>query len=158
MEEITKLIQKYDIIQSEEQSQPNIQTNESVLFLDPNNVNQNKFIPHSEKIKNYKRNLVIAKVIISELQDKNNDLNNQNSELETQLNEAVETIKSLHQDYINLTEKFSHVNQSFIEENNSNDSRVKKLEQEKNELLENNNKLQKENKEKNEIYQININK
>ena len=63
MEEITKLIQKYDINHSEEQSQPNIQTNESVLFLDPNNLNQNKFIPHLEKIKSYKRTLIIAKVI-----------------------------------------------------------------------------------------------
>ena len=150
MEQISKLIQKYDMTQTEDQSQGNTQTNESLFFLEPTNINEKNLY------QNYKRGLVIAKVIISELQDKNMYLTNHNSELEIQLNEALETIKSLHKDYINLTEKFSHVNQSF--EENSNDSKMKKLETEKNDLLEINNKLQKDLKESNEKYQININK
>ena len=150
MEQISKLIQKYDMTQTEDQSQGNTQTNESLFFLEPTNINEKNLY------QNYKRGLVIAKIIISELQDKNIYLTNHNSELEIQLNEALETIKSLHKDYINLTEKFSHVNQSF--EENSNDSKMKKLETEKNDLLEINNKLQKDLKESNEKYQININK
>ena len=97
-------------------------------------------------INNYRRQLIIAKLIISELQEKISTINLEKQQIESQLNEALESIKSLHSDYISLTEKFSLVNKNIkIEENSNNindnineneiinlEKRIKEIEEEKN--------------------------
>lgn len=68
---------------------------------------------------NFRKELIIAKVIISELQDKVNEINNEKKELENQLNEALNTIKYIHSDYMSLTDKFDKVNENIILDSNN---------------------------------------
>jgi len=67
----------------------------------------------------YRRQLIMSKIIISELQDKISNILSEKQQIESQLNEALNSIKSLHDDYVALTEKFSMVNKNInIEHNN----------------------------------------
>ena len=92
----------------------------SDLFHNSNiNINQNPIISDTP-LNNYRRQLIIAKLIISELQEKNSTIILEKQQIESQLKEALESIKSLHNDYISLTEKFSLVNKNIkIEQNNN---------------------------------------
>jgi hypothetical protein len=96
---------------------PQPQLNQYYKFTDifPNknsNLNDNDII-------NYRRQLIMSKIIISELQDKISNILLEKQQIESQLNEALNSIKSLHDDYVALTEKFSVVNKNInIEHNN----------------------------------------
>ena len=69
-------------------------------------------------LNNYRRQLIMAKLIISELQENNSNILLEKQEIESQLNDALNSIKSLHSDYISLTEKFALVNKSINNEQN----------------------------------------
>ena len=69
-----------------------------------NNIKENK----------YRKELIMAKVIISELQDSIDALKQEKNELEMKLEEALSTLKSLHSEYISLTQKFDNINQTII--------------------------------------------
>ena len=71
----------------------------------------------------------MAKIIISELQDNNSNILLEKQQIENQLNEALNSIKSLHDDYISLTEKFSLVNNNLnnMNINNNNDEAKEEL-------------------------------
>ena len=73
-----------------------------------NKINDNK----------YRKELIMAKVIISELQDSIDILTKEKKELERKLEETLLTLKNLHNDYISLTQKFDTVNQSIISDVN----------------------------------------
>lgn len=105
---------------------------------------------------NYRRQLIISKLIISELQESNSKILLEKQQIESQLNEALESIKSLHSDYISLTEKFNLVNKSInIEQNNNisnnnnnfNDNEVANLERKIKEIEEEKKILQIKNEE-----------
>lgn len=104
-------------------------------------------------INNYRRQLIISKLIISELQENNSKIVLEKQQIESQLNEALESIKSLHSDYISLTEKFNLVNKSInSEQNNSNnnhfnDSDIINLEKKIKEIEEEKKMLQIKNEE-----------
>ena len=86
------------------------------------NVNHNNNIIDRANLfnnNNYRKELIIAKVIISELQDKIEEIKKDKKDLESQLNEALSTIKFLHSDYISLTDKFDKVNRTIISESNN---------------------------------------
>jgi chromosome segregation ATPase len=93
----------------------------------------------------------MAKIIISELQDKIDELNNEKKDLENQLNEALNTIKFLHSDYISLTDKFDKVNQTIIIDSNNNE---KKFNEKINELKIKNDQLNDELLTKKEINKL----
>ena len=155
MEEITKQIQNYNLPTSENLYQQTTQSNESYYTIDPpTTITNNNLTPNISQTsifkKSYRKEIVIAKVIISELQEKINKKNIQIEELEKQLNEALDTITTLHKDYCTLTDRFSQVNQS-INNINENEGKVKQLEEEKE-------KMKKEFDEQSEIYKINIEK
>ena len=81
----------------------------------------------------YRRQLVMAKIIISELQDNISNILMEKQQIENQLNEALNSIKSLHDDYITLTEKFSLVNNNInllnkTKDNNNNEEIITNLE------------------------------
>ena len=86
----------------------------------------------------YRRQLITAKIIISELQDNISNILREKQEVENQLTETLKSIKSLHDDYISLTEKFSVVNNSLqnqeIKDNNNNEEIISNLENKINEL------------------------
>ena len=119
-------------------------------------------------INNYRRQLIIAKLIISELQEKISTINLEKQQIESQLNEALESIKSLHSDYISLTEKFSLVNKNIkIEENSNNindnineneiinlEKRIKEIEEEKNILQTKNEELEQKLNNANDINKM----
>jgi len=79
----------------------------------------------------YRRQLIMAKIIISELQDNISNILLEKQKLENQLTEALNSIKSLHDDYVSLTEKFSLVNNNMEIMNQTNNN------QEKEELISN---------------------
>ena len=80
--------------------------------------NKNSNLNDNDSI-NYRRQLIMSKIIISELQDKISNILLEKKQTESQLNEALNSIKSLHDDYVALTEKFSMVNKNInIEHNN----------------------------------------
>ena len=79
----------------------------------------------------YRRQLIMAKIIISELQDNVSNVLLEKQKLENQLTEALNSIKSLHDDYVSLTEKFSLVNNNMEIMNQTNNN------QEKEELISN---------------------
>ena len=120
-----------------------------------NYVNHNNHIEHNiydinNKNNNCRKELVMAKIIISELQDKIDELNNEKKDLENQLNEALNTIK-LHSDYISLTDKFDKVNQTIIIDSNNNE---KKFNEKINELKIKNDQLNDELLTKKEINKL----
>jgi len=91
----------------------------------------------------YRRQLIIAKIIISELQDNISNVLREKQEIENQLTEALNSIKSLHDDYISLTEKFSLVNSNIQnhEVNDNNEDLISNLENKIKELENINNEL-----------------
>ena len=77
MEEITKLIQNYNLPTSENVYQQTTQSNESYYTIDPpTTITNNNITPNQSQTsifkKSYRKEIVIAKVIISELQEKIN--------------------------------------------------------------------------------------
>ena len=110
----------------------------------PNNLNN----PSIQDNNKFRHELIMSKIIISELQDNINTISNEKKEIESQLNEALNSIKSLHKDYISLTEKFTLVNNSLANNNINNkdvhktltnnisslENQLKKMEQENLEL------------------------
>ena len=125
----------------------------------------------------YRRQLIMAKIIISELQDNISNILTEKQQIENQLNDALNSIKSLHDDYISLTEKFSLVNNNLKNNDNKDnneelilelENKVKELEvlntelkSEKNKLLEKIKSLEEMNKiqeEKNNYKIILLNK
>ena len=119
----------------------------------------------------YRRQLIIAKLIISELQESNSNILSEKQQIENQLNEALNSIKSLHNDYISLTEKFSLVNQNIninnneqnnnSKENNNNEiiindleKKIKEIEEEKNELEAKNEELERKINNSNELNKM----
>ena len=169
MEQINKFIKDRLII---EESTNNSNTNNIINTLSNENISIPKntqphlvnYYKYSDVIKNqkmnlysnvndnqineYRRNLIVAKILISELQDKNSKILSEKQQIESQLNEALNSIKSLHNDYIILTEKFALVNKNIsIEQNNNNntneenentinnlENKIKEIEEEKNVL------------------------
>ena len=120
-------------------------------------------------INNFRRQLIIAKIIISELQENNSNIMLKKKQLESNLNDALNSIKSLHNDYISLTEKFSLVNQNLNTENNNNiiednniygniiinlEKRIKEIEEEKNSLQAKIVDLEKKLKNSDDLYKI----
>ena len=75
---------------------------------------------NDNQLNEYRRKLITAKLVISELQDKNLKILSEKQQIESQLNEALNSIKSLHNDYIILTEKFALVNKNITIEQNNN--------------------------------------
>ena len=72
----------------------------------------------------YRRQLIMAKIIISELQDNISNILLEKQQIENQLTDALNSIKSLHNDYISLTEKFSLVNNNMnLLNNNQNENK-----------------------------------
>ena len=121
-------------------------------------------------LNNYRRQLIMAKLIISELQENNSNILLEKQEIESQLNDALNSIKSLHSDYISLTEKFALVNKSVNDEqniimtsdNNENEneiiinleSKIKEIEEEKNILQIKNEELDQKLNNANELYKM----
>ena len=159
MEEISNTINKYPNTTSDNLSL----TNDSLLTIDPFTTNPSTSTLHdnnnnkqtitnnnnNNKGSSYRKELIIAKVIISELQDKVHKKESQINELEIQLNQALDTIKTLHKDYCSLTDKFSQVNQS-VSNYHSKDK--------DDEAYKHNNNVKALSNEQEEIYKINISK
>ena len=159
MEEISNTINKYPNTTSDNLSL----TNDSLLTIDPFTTNPSTSTLHdnnnnkqtitnnnnNNKGSSYRKELIIAKVIISELQDKVHKKESQINELEIQLNQALDTIKTLHKDYCSLTDKFSQVNQS-VSNYHSKDK--------DDEVYKHNNNVKALSNEQEEIYKINISK
>ena len=114
----------------------------------------------------YRRQLVMAKIIISELQDNISNILMEKQQIENQLNEALNSIKSLHDDYITLTEKFSLVNNNInllnkTKDNNNNEeiltnleNKIKQLEAMNSELKIENGNLKEKSKNSEEMNKI----
>ncbi len=117
------------------------------------NRNRNNYINNNNTNK-YRKELIIAKVIISELQDKIKEINNEKKEMESQLNEALNTIKFLHSDYISLTDKFDMVNRTMINESNNKEKIYNEVESKINELKTKNEQLNDEILTKKEINKL----
>ena len=95
-----------------------------------NNTNDNK----------YRKELIMAKVIISELQDSIEILKQEKNDLEIKLEETLNTLKFLHSDYISLTQKLDNVNQVIITDANNTEknyeNKIKELKLKNDELNE----------------------
>lgn len=141
MDKITKLIQAYS-------DDANNQSTNSVFSLESLSP---QIIVNPSKETKYHKQLVLAKIIISELQERcmsqENEINKHKANsisFENQLNEALSTIKTLHSDYKTLTNQFTKVNQSF-----TSDSDTLSIQ-----LIN----LQKEINDNEQIYKINLHK
>ena len=89
-------------------------------ILPKSNLNLSSQIPENP----YRRQLIMAKIIISELQDNISNILFEKQQIENQLTDALNSIKSLHNDYISLTEKFSLVNNNMnLLNNNQNENK-----------------------------------
>ena len=126
-------------------------SNKTFNFVNHNNHLGSNIYDISNKNNNCRKELVMAKIIISEMQDKIDELNNEKKDLENQLNEALNTIKFLHSDYISLTDKFDKVNQTIIIDSNNNE---KKFNEKLNELKIKNDQLNDELSTKKEINKL----
>ena len=111
----------------------------------------------------YRRQLIIAKIIISELQDNISNILIEKQQIENQLSDALNSIKSLHNDYISLTEKFTLVNNNLNNNNDNQDnkelitnleSKVKEIELLNTELKSEKNNLQEKIKSLEEMCKI----
>lgn len=102
----------------------------------------------------YRKELIMAKIIISELQDKIEEINNEKNDLENKLNEALNTIKFLHSDFINLTDKFDKVNQTILIDSNNNEKKINEAENRINEIKAKNEQLKEELLTKEEINKL----
>ena len=140
----------------------------SELIQNPTlNINSNTNISDNP-INIYRRQLIIAKLIISELQENISKILSEKQQIESQLNEALNSIKSLHNDYISLTEKFSLVNKNINnEQNNSNfndnnnekiimelENKIKEIEEEKKDLQIKNEDLERNLNNTNELNKM----
>ena len=67
----------------------------------------------------YRKELIMAKIIISELQDNISILNEEKKELEYKLEKSLNSLKDIHSNYISLTQKFDTVNQIFLDDKNN---------------------------------------
>ena len=67
----------------------------------------------------YRKELIMAKVIISELQDTIEKLNQEKKELKEKLEENLNTIKIINSEYISMTQKFNETKEKMILEVNS---------------------------------------
>jgi hypothetical protein len=124
-----------------------------------NNTSSNRNITKKTNNKNnngnkYRKELIIAKVIISELQDKIEEINKDKKDLEIQLDKALNTIKFLHSDYISLTDKFDFVNRTLINESNNKEKIYNEVESKLNELKTKNEQLNDEIMAKKEINKL----
>ena len=193
MEQINKLIKDRLSIE-ENNNNTNINTNNIINTVSTESINPqtnplpqlinyykySKIINNSNPIQksnieenplnNYRRQLIMAKLIISELQENNSNILLEKQEIESQLNDALNSIKSLHSDYISLTEKFALVNKSINNEqniimtsdNNENEneiiinleSKIKEIEEEKNILQIKNEELDQKLNNANELYKM----
>ena len=126
-------------------------SNKTFNFVNHNSHLGSNIYDISNKNNNFRKELVMAKIIISELQDKIDELINEKKDLENQLNEALNTIKFLHSDYISLTDKFDKVNQTIIIDSNNNE---KKFNEKINELKIKNDQLNDELSTKKEINKL----
>ena len=113
--------------------------------------NKNKNISPNN---NYRKELIMAKIIISELQDKIEEINNEKKDLENHLNEALNTIKFLHSDYINLTDKFDKVTENILIDSNNNEKKMTEVGGVINELKIKNEQLKEEILTKQEINKL----
>ena len=102
----------------------------------------------------YRKELIMAKIIISELQDKIEEINNEKKDLENKLDEALNTIKFLHSDFINLTDKFDKVNQTILIDSNNNERKINEAENRINEIKAKNEQLKEELLTKEEINKL----
>ena len=126
------------------------------------NIDQNKLQNLDAKIKNkyitsnnnYRKELIMAKVIISELQDKLNEINKEKEIVENQLEDCLNTIKLLHSDYISLTDKFDKVNQTLLIDSNNNEKKINEVENKIIELKTKNDQLNEELLTKQEINKL----
>ena len=88
----------------------------------------------------YRKELIMAKVIISELQDSIEILKQEKNDLEIKLEETINTLKFLHSDYISLTQKLDNVNQVIITDANNTEknyeNKIKELKLKNDELKE----------------------
>ena len=82
------------------------------------NINQYKNINDVSNNK-YRKELIMAKIIISELQDSLELLKNEKKELELKLEENLNTLQFIHSNYISLTAKFDTMNQTVITDTNN---------------------------------------
>ena len=193
MEQINKLIKDRLSIE-ENNNNTNINTNNIINTVSTESINPqtnplpqlinyykySKIINNSNPIQklnieenplnNYRRQLIMAKLIISELQENNSNILLEKQEIESQLNDALNSIKSLHSDYISLTEKFALVNKSINNEqniimtsdNNENENeiiinleaKIKEIEEEKNILQIKNEELDQKLNNANELYKM----
>ena len=115
-----------------------------------NKINDNK----------YRKELIMAKVIISELQDSIDILTKEKKELERKLEETLITLKNLHNDYISLTQKFDTVNQSIISDVNKTEknyeNKINELKIKNEELIEELTTKKEINKMQEEAYEKKI--
>ena len=129
------------------------------IYINNNTSSSNRNIAKKTNNKNnngnkYRKELVIAKVIISELQDKIEEINKDKKDLEIQLDKALNTIKFLHSDYVSLTDKFDLVNQTLIKESNNKEKIYNEVESKLNELKTKNEQLNDEIMAKKEINKL----
>ena len=108
----------------------------------------------------YRKELIMAKVIISELQDSIDILTKDKKELERKLEETLLTLKNLHNDYISLTQKFDTVNQSIISDVNKTEknyeNKINELKIKNEELIEELTTKKEINKMQEEAYEKKI--
>ena len=108
----------------------------SIPYYKYSDILQNSNLNLSSQIQEnpYRRQLIMAKIIISELQDNISNILLEKQQIENQLTDALKSIKSLHNDYISLTEKFSVVNNNLNilnnapNENKNNEEMISNLE------------------------------
>ena len=131
--------------------QKQFKRNNDNLKIEKIDTDNNKIIVNNI---NYRKQLIVAKVIISELQDKINEVNNEKKDLENQLNEALNTIKFLHSDYLSLTYKFDKVNENIKMDSNNNEKKFNEVENIINELKAKNTQLNEEILNKQEINKL----
>ena len=81
----------------------------NLIYDNINRINDNK----------YRKELIIAKVIISELQDSIDTLKKEKNELELKLEETLNNLKFIHSDYISLTKKLDDMNKTVITDSNN---------------------------------------
>ena len=88
----------------------------------------------------YRKELIMAKIIISELQDSLKLLKNEKKDLELKLEETLNTLKFIHSNYITLTAKFDSMNQTIMTDGNiigkNYENKIKELEIKNDELKE----------------------
>ena len=123
------------------------------------NINQYKNIKDVSNNK-YRKELIMAKIIISELQDSLELLKNEKKELELKLEENLNTLQFIHSNYISLTAKFDTMNQTVITDANNleknYENKIKELELKNEQLKEEINAKKEINKMQEEAYKNKI--